>query len=144
MAAFTCKGSHRNFANATWLTGSDSGFPVLIGTNITPSITEMIAIIIILWTTIGLLISLHDHFLLHTQNSLGVSPDYSFFQSALRNMTAGFIGAILGGSLLVFYINVKYQDKPYGYTIVTVSISFIIIIAIISVILGVIFVPKET
>lgn len=101
-------------------------------------------VIIILWTTIGLLISLHDHFLLHTQNSLGVSPDYSFFQSALRNMTAGFIGAILGGSLLVFYINVKYQDKPYGYTIVTVSISFIIIIAIISVILGVIFVPIRT
>lgn len=105
---------------------------------------NQLKVIIILWTSIGLLIALHDHFLLHTYNSLGPSGEYSFIQSAIRNMAAGFIGAILGGSFLVFYVNVKYQDKPYGYTILAVSISFVFIIALISVIMGLIIAPMRT
>lgn len=92
----------------------------------------------------GFLITVHDHFLLLTSNSLGVAEDYSFWIAAARGMGGGLIGAILGGSLLVFYVNVKYQDRPYGYTIVIVSISFILIIALISVIMGLIIVPSKT
>lgn len=92
----------------------------------------------------GFLITVHDHFALFTSSSLGASSEYSFFATAIRNMGAGFMGAILGGSFLIFYVNVKYQDKPYGYTIVAVSISFILIVALISLIMGVIIVPYQT
>jgi adenylate cyclase len=92
----------------------------------------------------GFLITVHDHFLLSTSNSLGIAADYSFWITAARNMGGGLIGALIGGSLLVFYVNVKYQDKPYGYTIIFVSISFILIIALISVIMGLIIVPHKT
>lgn len=92
----------------------------------------------------GFLITVHDHFVLLTSNSLGLSEDYSFFITAARNMGAGLIGALLGGSLLIFFVNVKYQDKPYGYTIVTVGIFFVLIVALISVIMGLIIVPLKT
>jgi adenylate cyclase len=51
-------------------------------------------------------------------------------------MVAGLFGAIMGGTFLVFYVNEKYRDKPYGFTVLAVLISFIIIVAIITVILA--------
>jgi len=92
----------------------------------------------------GFLITVYDHLVLLTSNSRGFSQDYSFLISAARNVGAGLVGALLGGSFLVFFVNVKYQDKPYGYTILIVSIVFILIIAFISVILGIIMVPLRT
>jgi adenylate cyclase len=87
------------------------------------------------WLIIGFLITVYDHLALHSYNSRGPSEQYSFLMAAFRNMGAGLIGALLGGSflvfyILVFYINVKFQDKPYGYTIIAVSLSFILIIYI--------------
>lgn len=105
---------------------------------------KQLKVIIIVWMTMGFLITVHDHIVLLTSSSLGLSPEYSFLQSAARNIGAGLIGALLGGSLLVFFINVKYQDKPYGYTITAVSVAFILIVALISVIMGVIIAPLQS
>jgi adenylate cyclase len=105
---------------------------------------KQLRVIIAAWVIFGFLIAVHDHLLLFTSSSLGPSAEYSFILSAARNMGAGLIGALLGGSFLVFYVNVKYQDKPYGYTIIAVSIVFIIIVAFISVIMGLILVPLRT
>ena len=101
-------------------------------------------VIVIVWMMMGFLITVHDHLVLHTSNSQGVSDEYSFWAQAARNVAAGLIGALLGGSFLVFYVNVKYQDKPYGYTIVSVIVAFILIVSLISVILGLIIVPMQT
>jgi adenylate cyclase len=86
----------------------------------------------------------YDHLVLHTGNANGTSEQYSFWLGLLRNMGGGLIGALIGGSLLVFYVNVKYQDKPYGYTILIVSISFIGIVALVTMIMGIILVPMRT
>lgn len=95
------------------------------------------------WVVMGFIITVYDYLLLHTHYSLGPTEEYTFLSSAIRNMGAGLIGAILGGTYMVFYINVKYQDKPYGYTIISTSISFILIVALISVIMGILLVPIE-
>jgi adenylate cyclase len=105
---------------------------------------KQLKVIIVTWTIMGFLITVHDHFALSTSSSLGFSDEYSFWLTAARNMGAGFIGALLGGSFLVFYVNVKYQDKPYGYTIVAVSIAFVLIVAFISVLMGLVLVPLQT
>jgi len=96
------------------------------------------------WVALGFLIAVYDHLLLKTQYSLGTSSSYSFAVSAARNMGAGFIGALLGGSLLVFYVNVKYRDKPYGMTVLYVSVSFVLTVAIITVIMAIAIVPMNT
>ena len=93
---------------------------------------------------IGLLIAIYDYLILLTSNSVDSSQELSFLVSAGINVGAALTGALLGGSFLVFFVNVRYQDKPYGYTIIAVSISFILIIALIAVILGIILAPSFT
>lgn len=105
---------------------------------------NQLKVIIVAWVLIGFLIAVHDYTLLHTTHSLGPSAQYSFWVSAVTSMGSGLIGALIGGSFLVFYINVKYQDKPYGYTIIAVTIVFILIVMFISVLLALILVPMRT
>lgn len=100
--------------------------------------------IVIIWTILGFIIAVYDHLVLHTHNSLGTTATYSFGLSALRNMGAGVIGALIGGSFLVFYVNVKYQDKPYWFTIAFVSTTFILIVLFITFVMALSIVPYET
>ena len=105
---------------------------------------KQLAVIIFAWLLLGFLIAVYDHLVLHTSNSLGPSDEYSFVISVARNMGAGLIGALLGGSFLVFFVNVKYQDKPYGYTILAVSTSFVLILAFITIVMGITIAPIRT
>lgn len=105
---------------------------------------RQLAIITGAWLVIGVLITVYDHLVLFTYNSQGPSAAYSFSFSLLLNSISALTGAILGGSLLVFYVNVRYQDKSYGYTILAVSISFLLIILLIILILGIVYVPVST
>lgn len=98
-------------------------------------------VIVIAWLIIGVLIALYDHLVLLTHTSLGPAPGYSLISSIIVNMIAALVGALLGGSLLVFYINEKYQDKPYGYTVITVTFSFACIIVLISFVLRAVAYP---
>jgi adenylate cyclase len=105
---------------------------------------KQLGVIIIAWLIIGFFIAVYDHLVLHTNISLGPVSNYSFLISMLRNMGAGLIGALLGGSMLVFYIDEKFRDKPYGYTILVVSIIFICIVAFITLVMGITIVPLQT
>lgn len=105
---------------------------------------QQLGVIIIAWMIMGLLMTVYDLLVLLTDNTQGLSDNYSFTVSAIRNVGAGFIGALLGGSLLVFFVNVKYQDKPYGYTIFLVCFFLLLIVAFISVLMGVILIPMRT
>lgn len=98
---------------------------------------KKLGIIIIAWLFIGVLIACYDYFALRSDISAGFASDFSFGKHLAFSMTAGFLGAIMGGSFLVFYVNEKYRDKPYGFTVLTVIISFILIVAIITLILAV-------
>jgi len=104
---------------------------------------KQLTTILISWLIIGFFIAVYDHLVLHTHVSLGPSSSYSFWISLFRNMGAAVIGALLGGSILVFYVNEKYRDKPYGYTIVIVSSCFICIIALITLVMGLSIVPYQ-
>lgn len=92
----------------------------------------------------GVVITVYDHLLLHTHISDGPSSAYVFLESLGRNVGAGFIGAVIGGSILVYYVNVKFQEKPYGYSIAIVSVVFIFIVASVAVIMGFIIVPRRS
>lgn len=105
---------------------------------------KQLKVITIAWMLMGFLMSVYDHFTLQTSMSLGPSADYSFLVSAARNVGAGLVGAAIGGSTLVFFVNVKYQDKPYGYTIVTVIVVFLFVVTLVSVLMGWIIVPIQT
>jgi adenylate cyclase len=105
---------------------------------------QQFKVIIIAWMIMGFLITVYDHLVLHTDNSVGLSSQYSFWISVARNVGAGLVGALLGGGLLVFYVNVKHQDKPYGYTMLLVSGAFILVVLIVTILIGIILVPSRT
>lgn len=96
---------------------------------------QQLRMIVVSWLVIGFLIAVYDHLVLYTGNSAGPSAAYSFPRSIVVNMLAGLIGALLGGSFLVFYIHERFRDKSYGYTILAVTLSFVLVILIISVVL---------
>lgn len=105
---------------------------------------RQLIIIAIVWMALGFVIAVYDHLVLHTTNSLGPSAEYSFTGAVFRNLISSFIGAMLGGSFLVFYVNVKYRDRPYGYTILAVLSFFIFVMVFITLLLAVIIVPRST
>jgi adenylate cyclase len=105
---------------------------------------RQVLVIIGLWMFFGFVLTVYDHLVLLSDISVGPSVDYSFWLATLRNVGGGLIGGILGGGFMTFYINVKYQDKPYGYTIVAVSVSFVLIIALVTVVMGITIVPMRT
>jgi len=104
---------------------------------------KKLGIIILTWLFIGVLISLYDYSLLTSGMSGGVSPDFNFGNNLMFNLAAAFFGALMVGSLLVYYVNERYRDKPYGFTVVAVLLSFIVVVAIITIILALIAAPLQ-
>ena len=105
---------------------------------------KQLAVILVSYLIIGFIMTVYNDLVLHANVSQGPKLDYSFLSEAIRNMTGGMLGALLGGSFLVFFVNVKYQDKPYAYTIAAVSIAFVIIFTIITILMGATIVSFQT
>jgi len=103
-----------------------------------------LGIIIICWLFIGVLIACYDYFVLTSGLSYGLSTGFSFKNHLAFSLLAALLGALMGGSFLVFYVNEKYRDKPYGFTVLAVLIAFIIVIAIITFLLALIAAPVQT
>jgi adenylate cyclase len=93
---------------------------------------------------IGIIITCYDYVTMQSEIAAGAAADFSFSRHLLLNMAAGFMGAVMGGIFLVFYVNEKYRDKPYGLTVVAVAVSFVVVVSIITVLLGLIFIPLNT
>src|SRR4030095_1779370 len=97
-----------------------------------------LGILTAIWMILDFLISVYDHLVLIGPYSAGTTSEYSFLLAAGLNIASGLTAALLGGTFMVFFVNVKYQDKPYGYTILAVSIGLIIVVALIATIMGII------
>jgi adenylate cyclase len=105
---------------------------------------RQLSILTLAWLLVGFMMAIYDYLVIHTNSSMGPSAEYSFLASVAMNVGSALVGAMLGGSFLIFFVNVKYPDKSYGYTLIAVSISFIVVILIIIILLGVISVPIRT
>ena len=98
--------------------------------------------IIIGWMLVGFALALYDHAAFRSEFSLGTSAYYSFSQSLIFNGLAAVISAILGGSFLIFYVNERFRERPYGQTILLVVLSFISVVVFITFLFGV-FIAME-
>lgn len=105
---------------------------------------KQLAILTLAWLFVGAMMAVYDYLVLHTVYSKGPSAEYSFPLALAMNMGSALMGSLLGGTFLIFFVNVKYQDKSYGYTLIAVSISFTLVILFIIAVLGVVTVPIRT
>ena len=95
-------------------------------------------VIVVCWMLIGAAMSVYDYAAFHSEYALGTTAYYSFSQSFLFSTLAALVGALLGGSFLIFFVNEKFRERPYGQIILMVAASFISIIVIIMVSFGVV------
>jgi adenylate cyclase len=105
---------------------------------------RQLGVITVAWLIVALIITVYDHLVLISQNSQGPSEAYSLPLALAFNSISALIGAVLGGSLMVFYINERFHDKSYAYTIAAVSIGYVLVILCIVTVLGMIAVPMRT
>src|SRR5882672_931448 len=87
--------------------------------------------IILAWQVVAFIIECYDHFLLKSSAVIQLTPNYSFLQNVVFNMGGALVGALLAGSFFVFYLNIKFRDKPYGYSILANCIVYIGIMSIV-------------
>jgi adenylate cyclase len=105
---------------------------------------KKLGLIIVAWLCIGFLLACYDFFLMKSEMIASVTGNFSFGKRVMFSMIAAFLGALMGGTFLVFYVNEKYRDKPYGFTVMAVLIAFIVIVSIITLLLGLIEAPAVT
>lgn len=104
---------------------------------------QQLAIITVVWLIIGFVIPFYDRLALITMSITPTVPKYSLAEAIVINMGAAFIGAMLGGSVLVFFVNVRFRDKSYGYTILAVILCFAVVILIVNVVLRLFNIPSD-
>ncbi len=90
-----------------------------------------IIVITVVWTFLGLFLSIYDILLLNSHLSNGQHPDYTFGEALIFNLLSGLLGGFLGAIVLT-YVNRKYSDKPFYTGLTVVVISFVVIVAIIT------------
>ncbi len=105
---------------------------------------KKVLLIIGVWMIIGTIITLYDYFAYRSLVSAGTNPDYNIQASLLLNTGAAFMGGLLGGSFLIFFVNERLRDKPYWMTVLFVALSFVVIVAAIAVIISLLLAMHNT
>ena len=72
----------------------------------------------------------------------GLQQKYSFAINLVFNMGGALVGSLLAGSFIVFYLNVKFRDKPYGYSILTICLLYIVTFTLVQLMVGFFWVPS--
>ena len=100
--------------------------------------------IAVAWTFMAIVFAVVEHFTLTSDFSLGTTNSYSFKVNLLFHLGATSIAIGLGASFLVFVIHERFRERPYWWGILAVVSWYITVVAIITLIMGLVLVPLNT
>jgi len=72
------------------------------------------------WQIMALWICVYDHLAINSGLASSPAKDYTFASNWILYSSVTVIATLIGGSILVFYINPKFADRSYGRAIVAV------------------------
>lgn len=75
--------------------------------------------------------SVYNYFL-YQLPTIEVIPSYSFTTELTMNVVAGCIVGGLLGAFMVYYLQDRFSDKPYGYTIIVLLVSVFGVLMVVS------------
>ncbi len=90
-----------------------------------------ILIITLVWTTLGVFVSLYDHLLMISHISKGPVSTYTFLEALLFNVPAGLFGGFMGAITLIV-VNRKFNARPFYQGLTVVVVFFVLITSLIT------------
>jgi adenylate cyclase len=88
--------------------------------------------IVITTMFVNALSSVYNYFLYQLPTVEKLSSSYSFTTELIWNLVAAVIVGGLIGAFMVYYVQDRFSDKPYGYTIITLLASIFIVLMVVS------------
>jgi len=86
------------------------------------------------WQIMALWICVYDHLAINSGLASSPAKDYTFISNWILYSSVTVIATLIGGSILVFYINPKLSDRSYGRAILAVVLCIIFTMTIITLI----------
>ena len=84
------------------------------------------------WQIMALWICVYDHLAINSGLASSPAKNYTFISNWILYSSVTLIATLIGGSLLVFYINPKLADRSYGRAIIAVVLVIIFTMSIIT------------
>jgi len=100
--------------------------------------------LIVAWQVAAVLISVYDHFVMHAAFVTIHDASYSFPAYVMFNMVAALLGGIIAGPIIIFWVNEKFLNKPYGVSILLVVIFFLTITTFLILLMGIFYTSYTT
>ena len=94
------------------------------------------------WLSMGAFITGYDHLAKSDGICTALGVPYSFRLTLEYNLVGAFIGSIVAALVLVFYVNEKFRDKPYGRTMAVIVPTYCLAFFLIVVLMGALYLPK--
>jgi adenylate cyclase len=91
-------------------------------------------ILAVAWQFMSLWICVYDHLAITSGLASSPAKNYSFLSNWALYSIVTFIATLLGGSLLVFYINPKFANKSYGRSLLAVIICIVLTMSVVTLI----------
>jgi adenylate cyclase len=84
------------------------------------------------WQFMALWICVYDHLAINSGLASSPAKDYSFVSNLILYCSVTFIATLIGGSILIFYINPKYANRSYARSIMAVILCIVLTMTIIT------------
>jgi len=97
-------------------------------------------ILAIAWQFMALWICVYDHLAIHSGLATSPAKDYTFVSNWALYSSVTLIATLIGGSILVFYINPRFANRSYGRAIIAVVLCIVFTMSVITIISAYIYV----
>jgi adenylate cyclase len=92
--------------------------------------------IILTWLAIGVVMTFYESNAARSMIAQQGATSFDLGQALIFNLSVALMGSVLGGSFLVFYVNERFRERPYAWTVLAVAVAFILIVSLITVVMG--------
>ncbi|HKR05077.1 MAG TPA: adenylate/guanylate cyclase domain-containing protein [Bacteroidia bacterium] len=100
--------------------------------------------LVVAWQVAAILISAYDHFVMQANFVSIHEESYSFPVYLIFNMVAALGGGLIAGPLIIFWVNEKFLNKPYGVSILLVVFFFLTITIFLILLMGIFYISYTT
>jgi len=97
---------------------------------------RQLVVLIVAWQVAAIMVALYDHFMIHAVFVTINEELYSFPRYLLFNQFAALVGGLIAGPLIIFWVNEKYINRPYGYSILFVVVLFLTMTTLLILVMG--------